>query len=140
MLLAYASKGRRELPNDTVYVDGALEPLGRGGTFVGQHICTPLRGVAVQINAFNFPVWGPLEKLAPAFLAGVPTLVKPASPTAFLTAKLVELIVGSGLLPEGSLQLVAGGVGRPVRPPHRAGHGRRSPARRRPRPSCARTR
>ena len=64
VLLAYASKGRRELPNDTVYVDGALEPLGRGGTFVGQHIATPLRGVAVQINAFNFPVWGPLEKLA----------------------------------------------------------------------------
>ena len=70
VLLAYASKGKRELPNDTVYVDGAVEPLGKGGTFVGQHICTPLRGVAVQINAFNFPVWGPLEKLAPAFLAG----------------------------------------------------------------------
>ena len=111
MLLAYASKGRRELPNDTVYVEGALEPLGRGGTFVGQHICTPLRGVAVQINAFNFPVWGPLEKLAPAFLAGVPSLIKPASPTAFLTAKLVELIVASGLLPEGSVQFVAGGLG-----------------------------
>jgi oxepin-CoA hydrolase / 3-oxo-5,6-dehydrosuberyl-CoA semialdehyde dehydrogenase len=111
VLLAYASKGRRELPNDTVYVDGAVEPLGRGGTFVGQHVCTPLRGVAVQVNAFNFPVWGPLEKLAPAFLAGVPSLVKPASPTAFLTAELVELIVGSGLLPEGALQFVAGGVG-----------------------------
>jgi oxepin-CoA hydrolase / 3-oxo-5,6-dehydrosuberyl-CoA semialdehyde dehydrogenase len=111
VLLAYASKGRRELPNDTVYVDGALEPLGRGGTFVGQHICTPLRGVAVQINAFNFPVWGPLEKLAPAFLAGVPSLIKPASPTAFLTAKLVELIVSSGLLPAGSVQFVAGGLG-----------------------------
>jgi oxepin-CoA hydrolase / 3-oxo-5,6-dehydrosuberyl-CoA semialdehyde dehydrogenase len=110
VLLAYASKGRRELPNDTVYVDGALEPLGRGGTFVGQHICTPLRGVAVQINAFNFPVWGPLEKLAPAFLAGVPSLIKPASPTAFLTAKLVELIVSSGLLPAGSVQFVAGGL------------------------------
>jgi oxepin-CoA hydrolase / 3-oxo-5,6-dehydrosuberyl-CoA semialdehyde dehydrogenase len=111
VLLAYASKGRRELPNDTVYVDGALEPLGRGGIFVGQHICTPLRGVAVQINAFNFPVWGPLEKLAPAFLAGVPSLIKPASPTAFLTAKLVELIVSSGLLPAGSVQFVAGGLG-----------------------------
>jgi len=116
VLLAYASKGRRELPNDTVYVDspyveGPVEPLSRGGTFVGQHICTPLRGVAVQINAFNFPVWGPLEKLAPAFLAGVPSLIKPASPTAFLTAKLVELIVSSGLLPEGSVQFVAGGLG-----------------------------
>jgi phenylacetic acid degradation protein PaaN len=111
VLLAYASKGRRELPNDTFYVEGAVEPLGRGGTFVGQHLCTSLRGVAVQINAFNFPVWGPHEKLAPAFLAGVPSLVKPASPTAFLTAELVELIVESGLLPEGSLQFVAGSTG-----------------------------
>jgi oxepin-CoA hydrolase / 3-oxo-5,6-dehydrosuberyl-CoA semialdehyde dehydrogenase len=111
VLLAYASKGRRELPNATFHVDGAVEPLGRGGTFVGQHVCTPLRGVAVQVNAFNFPVWGPLEKLAPAFLAGVPSLVKPASPTAFLTAELVELVIGSGLLPEGSLQFVAGGTG-----------------------------
>ncbi|WP_435156807.1 phenylacetic acid degradation bifunctional protein PaaZ [Amycolatopsis sacchari] len=111
VLFSYASKGRRELPNDTVYVEGAVEPLGKGGTFVGQHIATPLRGVAVQINAFNFPVWGPLEKFAPAFLAGVPSLVKPASQTAYLTARLVELIVESGLLPEGSLQFVAGSVG-----------------------------
>ncbi|MEU7817325.1 phenylacetic acid degradation bifunctional protein PaaZ [Pseudonocardia sp. NPDC049154] len=111
VLLAYASKAKRELPNDTVYVDGPVEPLGRGGTFVGQHICVPLLGVAVQINAFNFPVWGPLEKLAPAFLAGVPSLVKPATPTAFLTAKLVELIVESGILPAGALQFVAGSLG-----------------------------
>ncbi|GAA5156138.1 phenylacetic acid degradation bifunctional protein PaaZ [Amycolatopsis dongchuanensis] len=111
VLFSYASKGRRELPNDTVYVEGAVEPLGKGGTFVGQHIATPLRGVAVQINAFNFPVWGPLEKFAPAFLAGVPSLVKPASQTAYLTARLVELIVESGLLPEGSLQFVAGSAG-----------------------------
>ncbi|HVL83720.1 MAG TPA: phenylacetic acid degradation bifunctional protein PaaZ [Pseudonocardia sp.] len=111
VLQAYASKGRRELPNDTFHVDGAVEPLSRGGTFVGQHVATSLRGVAVQVNAFNFPVWGPLEKLAQAFLAGVPSMVKPASPTAFLTAKLVELIVESGLLPEGTLQLVAGGLG-----------------------------
>ncbi|MHA6785684.1 phenylacetic acid degradation bifunctional protein PaaZ [Pseudonocardia saturnea] len=111
VLLAYASKAKRELPNDTVYVDGDVEPLGRGGTFLGQHVCTPLRGVAVQVNAFNFPVWGPLEKFAPAFLAGVPSVVKPASPTAFLTAKLTELIVGSGLLPEGTWQFVAGSVG-----------------------------
>ncbi|MCC5698466.1 aldehyde dehydrogenase family protein, partial [Klebsiella pneumoniae] len=62
VLFSYSSKGRRELPNDTVYVDGSVEALGKGGTFVGQHVCTPLRGVAVQINAFNFPVWGPLEK------------------------------------------------------------------------------
>jgi oxepin-CoA hydrolase / 3-oxo-5,6-dehydrosuberyl-CoA semialdehyde dehydrogenase len=111
VLLSYASKARRELPNDTVLVEGAVEPLGRGGTFVGQHVLTPLRGVAVQINAFNFPVWGPLEKFAPAFIAGVPSLVKPATATAYLTARLVELIVGSGLLPAGSLQLVCGSAG-----------------------------
>src|SRR5439155_6238223 len=75
------------------------------------HICTPLRGVAVQINAFNFPVWGPLEKFAPAFLAGVPSLIKPGSQTAYLTEKLVDLIVASGLLPEGSVQLVCGSAG-----------------------------
>src|SRR5688500_9440780 len=111
VLLAYASKAKRELPNDTFYVEGNVEPLGKGGTFVGQHLCTPLRGVLVQVNAFNFPVWGPLEKLAPAFLAGVSSLVKPASPTAFVTARLVELIIESGLLPEGTLQLVAGSTG-----------------------------
>src|SRR5215831_15552582 len=70
VVLSYASKAQRELPNDTMYVEGAAEPLGRGGQFFGQHILTPLRGVAVQINAFNFPVWGPLEKFAPAFVAG----------------------------------------------------------------------
>src|SRR6202044_2300004 len=101
----------RELPNDTILPEGAVEPLGKGGTFVGQHILTPLLGVAVQINAFNFPVWGPLEKFAPAFLAGVPSLVKPATQTAYLTARLVELIIDSGLLPAGSLQLVCGRAG-----------------------------
>jgi oxepin-CoA hydrolase / 3-oxo-5,6-dehydrosuberyl-CoA semialdehyde dehydrogenase len=110
VLAGYASKGRRELPNDTIYIDGAVEQLGKGGSFVGQHIAAPLRGVAVQINAFNFPVWGPLEKLAPAFIAGVPTLIKPASQTAYLTARLVELLVTSGLLPEGSVQLICGGA------------------------------
>ncbi len=108
VLFSYASKGRRELPNDTVCTEGAAEPLGKGGKFAGQHILTPLRGVAVQINAFNFPVWGPLEKFAPAFLAGVPSLVKPASQTAYLTARLAELMIGAGLLPEGSLQLLCG--------------------------------
>jgi len=111
VLFSYGSKGRREMPNDTIYVDGDVEPLGKGGTFLGQHIYTPLRGVAVQINAFNFPVWGPLEKFAPAFLAGMPSLIKPASPTAFLTERLVSLIVDSGLLPEGALQLVCGSAG-----------------------------
>jgi oxepin-CoA hydrolase/3-oxo-5,6-dehydrosuberyl-CoA semialdehyde dehydrogenase len=111
VLLGYASKAKRELPNDTVLVEGDIEPLGRQGTFLGQHLCTPLHGVAVQINAFNFPVWGPLEKLAPAFLAGVPSLIKPAGQTAYLTAKLVELIVDSGILPEGSVQLLCGDAG-----------------------------
>jgi oxepin-CoA hydrolase/3-oxo-5,6-dehydrosuberyl-CoA semialdehyde dehydrogenase len=111
VLLSYASKAKRELPNDTVLPEGAVEPLGKGGTFVGQHILTPRHGVAVQINAFNFPVWGPLEKFAPAFIAGVPSLVKPATQTAYLTARLAELIIDSGLLPEGSLQLICGSAG-----------------------------
>lgn len=110
-LFSFSSKGRRELPNDTIYVEGAVEPLSKGGSFVGQHVCTPRHGVAVQINAFNFPVWGPLEKLAPAFVAGVPTLVKPATQTAYITARLIELIVESEVLPEGSVQLVCGGAG-----------------------------
>lgn len=111
VLLAYASQGRRELPAGNLLVEGEVAALGRGGQFVGQHILTPLRGVAVQINAFNFPVWGPLEKLAPALLAGVPTIVKPASATAYVTHRLVELIIEAGILPPGSLQLVAGSVG-----------------------------
>ena len=111
VLLSYASQAKRELPNDTVLPEGPVQSLGRGGTFVGQHILTPLLGVAVQINAFNFPVWGPLEKFAPAFIAGVPSLVKPATQTAYLTARLVELMAGSGLLPAGSLQLVCGRAG-----------------------------
>jgi len=109
VLFTYASKGRRELPNSTVLVDGPSERLGRGGQFVGQHIYTPRRGVALQINAFNFPVWGMLEKLAPAFLAGVPTVVKPASQASYLADAVLKEIIDSGLLPEGSLQLVAGG-------------------------------
>ncbi|GAA5084926.1 oxepin-CoA hydrolase/3-oxo-5,6-dehydrosuberyl-CoA semialdehyde dehydrogenase [Thermocatellispora tengchongensis] len=113
VLFSYGSKGRRELPGGAgaVLLDGPAEPLGKGGSFAGRHLYAPLRGVAVQINAFNFPVWGPLEKFAPAFLAGVPSLIKPASQTAYLTAKLVELIIESGILPEGSLQFVCGGVG-----------------------------
>ena len=108
VLLGYASKARRELPNDTFYTEGAVEPLSRGGQFSGQHVLTPLLGVAVQVNAFNFPVWGPLEKLAPALIAGVPALIKPATQTAYLTARLAELIIESGLLPDGSVQLVCG--------------------------------
>ncbi len=111
VLASYASQGRRELPADTVLLDGDAAQLGKGGQFLGQHILTPRHGVAVQINAFNFPVWGPLEKFAPAFLAGVPSLVKPASSTAYLTARLVGLIAESGLLPAGSLQLICGSAG-----------------------------
>ncbi|QTF70836.1 phenylacetic acid degradation bifunctional protein PaaZ [Arthrobacter woluwensis] len=110
-LFSYASKGRRELPNDTVVLDGGVEPLSRNGTFVGQHLYTSRTGVAVQINAFNFPVWGMLEKLAPAFLAGLPSIVKPASQTSYLTEAVVRRIIESGILPEGSLQLVSGSAG-----------------------------
>ncbi|GAA3973188.1 phenylacetic acid degradation bifunctional protein PaaZ [Actinomadura viridis] len=108
-LFSYASKGVRELPNDTVVLDGGLERLGKGGTFVGQHLYTSRPGVAVQINAFNFPVWGMLEKLAPAFLAGLPSIVKPAAQTAYLAELAVRQIIESGILPEGTLQLLAGG-------------------------------
>ncbi len=109
VLFSYAGKGRRELPNSTVLLDGATERLGPSGTFVGQHIYTPRHGVALQINAFNFPVWGMLEKLAPAFLAGVATVVKPASQTSYLAEAVVRVIIATGLLPPGSLQLVSGG-------------------------------
>jgi oxepin-CoA hydrolase/3-oxo-5,6-dehydrosuberyl-CoA semialdehyde dehydrogenase len=107
-VFSFASKAKRELPYDTVVLDGPLEQLGRGGTFVGQHVFTSRPGVAVQINAFNFPVWGMLEKLAPAFLAGLPTIVKPAGQTAYLTELVVRRTIESGLLPEGSLQLLCG--------------------------------
>ncbi len=111
VLLGYASKAKRELPNDRVVVEGPAEPLGREGGFLGQHLLTPRLGVAVQVNAFNFPVWGPLEKLAPALIAGVPSLIKPASQTGYLTARMVELLIDGHVLPEGALQLVSGGAG-----------------------------
>ncbi|KQX05049.1 MULTISPECIES: phenylacetic acid degradation bifunctional protein PaaZ [unclassified Leifsonia] len=110
VLFTYSSKGRRELPNTRVYVDGAVEQLSKDGSFIGRHIYTRLPGVAVQINAFNFPVWGSLEKYAPAFLAGVPSLVKPATPTGYLAEAFVRILDESGLLPAGSLQLVSGSV------------------------------
>ncbi|MPY67267.1 phenylacetic acid degradation bifunctional protein PaaZ [Deinococcus sp. SDU3-2] len=110
-LFSYASLARRELPDERFLPDGKVEQLGKGGTFVGRHILVPRDGVAVQINAYNFPVWGMLEKLAPAFIAGMPTLVKPAPQTAYLTERVVRDIVASGLLPEGALQLVTGDPG-----------------------------
>ena len=110
-LFVFSSKGRREMPNDHVYLDGPPEQISRNGTFLGQHIYTPKLGAAIHINAYNFPCWGMLEKLAPSFLAGVPAIVKPASSTAYLTELLVRKIIDSGILPAGSLQLICGGVG-----------------------------
>ena len=110
-LLSYASKARRELPNTRVLTDGDVEVLSKDSTFSAQHILTPLEGVAIHINAFNFPVWGMLEKVAPTLIAGVPTIVKPASQTAYLTELVVRRIVESGILPEGAIQLISGSVG-----------------------------
>lgn len=110
-LFTYASKGRRELPDMPHYIDGNPEPLSKNGTFIGHHIAVPLEGPAIHINAFNFPCWGMLEKLSPTLLAGVPAIVKPASATAYLTELMVREIIASGILPEGSLQLVCGSLG-----------------------------
>ena len=107
-LFAYASKGRRELPDTPFYVDGKPEPLSRGGSFIGHHICVPKEGVAIHINAFNFPVWGMLEKVAVNLLAGVPAIVKPATVTSFLTEAVFKEIIKSEILPKGSLQLICG--------------------------------
>jgi oxepin-CoA hydrolase/3-oxo-5,6-dehydrosuberyl-CoA semialdehyde dehydrogenase len=108
---AYSSRGRRDLPNETFYVDGEVEALSKGGTFMGRHICVPLEGTAIHINAFNFPCWGMLEKLAPTFLAGMPAIVKPATVTSFLTQKMVAAMIESEILPDGALQLICGGAG-----------------------------
>jgi oxepin-CoA hydrolase/3-oxo-5,6-dehydrosuberyl-CoA semialdehyde dehydrogenase len=110
-LFSFSSKGRRELPNSHILIDGALEPLSKGGSFVGQHVFTPLQGVAVHINAFNFPVWGMLEKLGPTLLAGVPAIVKPASSTGYLAEAAFRIMIEADVLPPGALQLVMGGVG-----------------------------
>ncbi len=110
-LFVYASKGRRELPDESFYIDGPPEAISKEGTFIGQHIAVPLEGVAVHINAFNFPCWGMLEKIAVNLLAGVPAIVKPATATSYLTELMVVEIIASGILPEGSLQLICGGVG-----------------------------
>ena len=109
-VLVYASKGRRDLPDAQIYIDGPPEQLSRNGTFMGRHICTPLQGVAVHVNAFNFPVWGMLEKLAPTLLAGMPAIIKPATATCYVTEACVRIMLDSGLLPKGALQLVSGGI------------------------------
>lgn len=110
-LFVYSSKGRRELPNSTFMLDGAVESLSKGGTFAGQHILTSLHGVAVHINAFNFPCWGMLEKLAPALLAGVPVVTKPATVTSYVAYALARMIAESRILPEGAFQFVIGTTG-----------------------------
>jgi oxepin-CoA hydrolase/3-oxo-5,6-dehydrosuberyl-CoA semialdehyde dehydrogenase len=108
---AYASQGRRQFPDETFYVDGSVEVISKGGTFLGRHLCVPLEGVAVHINAFNFPCWGMLEKLAPTFLAGMPAIVKPATVTSFLAERLARSMINAGILPEGALQIICGSVG-----------------------------
>jgi oxepin-CoA hydrolase/3-oxo-5,6-dehydrosuberyl-CoA semialdehyde dehydrogenase len=106
-LFAYASL-RRQFPNEPFYVDGEAAPMSKGGSFIGHHIMVPKEGVAVHINAFNFPVWGMLEKVAVNFLAGVPAVVKPATVTSYLTEIVVREIIASKILPEGALQLICG--------------------------------
>lgn len=110
-MFSYSGIARRELNNDPFIVEGPAEPLSAKGTFMGRHILTPKEGVSVHINAFNFPVWGMLEKIAPSLLAGVPVVVKPGTVTSYLTKVVVEAIVESEILPKGSVQLITGSVG-----------------------------
>lgn len=110
-LFAYAGIGSNELPSGNLLHEGPVLSLGKQGRFAGTHILVPRGGVAVHINAFNFPVWGLLEKFAPSFLAGMPCIAKPATATAYLSEALLRLIDESGLLPAGALQLVIGGTG-----------------------------
>jgi len=110
-LFAYASMGSRELPSSNVLHEGPAMALGKRGGFAGTHILVPRGGVAVHINAFNFPIWGLLEKFAPSFLAAMPCIAKPATATSYLTHAVVRMMMESQLLPEGALQLVIGGTG-----------------------------
>lgn len=107
----YASKGRKELPNETFLFEGETEEISKNGSFVGRHLLVPLEGVAIHINAYNFPSWGMLEKLAPTFLAGMPAIVKPATVSSYLTEKVVRIMIESGIIPEGALQLICGSTG-----------------------------
>ncbi len=109
-VFTFASKAKRELPNETFLIDGEVEALSKNGTFIGQHAYLAREGVAVQINAFNFPVWGMLEKLAPAILAGMPVIVKPATTGAFLAEAAARLIIDSHILPPGAFQFICGSV------------------------------
>lgn len=106
-LFSYASL-RRQFPDEPYCVEGDVAKLSKGGSFIGHHICVPKEGVAIHINAFNFPVWGMLEKVAVNWLAGVPAIVKPATLTSYLTEAVAREIIASGILPEGALQLICG--------------------------------
>jgi len=110
-VFAYSGIARRELPNETFAVEGNIEQLSAKGTFLGRHILTAKHGISLHINAFNFPCWGMLEKIAPSLIAGVPVIVKPATVSAYLTEAMVRDIIASGILPEGSLQLICGRTG-----------------------------
>ena len=110
-VFSYASLVTREFPNDVILVEGEIERLSAKGSFLGRHILSPKPGVAVHINAYNFPCWGMLEKIAPSLAAGMPVIVKPATASAYLTAAMVREIIASGCLPEGSVQLVCGSAG-----------------------------
>jgi oxepin-CoA hydrolase / 3-oxo-5,6-dehydrosuberyl-CoA semialdehyde dehydrogenase len=107
----YASKGRRELPDERFFAEGPVEQISKNGTFLGRHVCLPLEGVAVHINAFNFPVWGMMEKLATSILAGVPAIVKPATLTSYLTEAVFAAMLDARIFPEGAIQLICGSAG-----------------------------
>ena len=110
-VFAYSGIARRELPNESFAVEGNTELLSAGGSFVGRHILTAKHGISLHINAFNFPCWGMLEKIAPSLIAGVPVIVKPATVSSYLTEAMVREIIASGILPEGALQLICGRTG-----------------------------
>lgn len=110
-LFSYAGLAGRELPDDTLWPEDEPIPLSKQSQFAARHVLTSRPGVALHINAFNFPCWGMLEKLAPTWLAGMPAIIKPATASAQLTQAMVKLIIDSGLVPEGALQLICGGVG-----------------------------
>ncbi|KOO11641.1 enoyl-CoA hydratase, partial [Vibrio xuii] len=110
-LFNYSSLANRELPNDTIWPEDDLIPLSKEGGFAARHFLTSKTGVALHINAYNFPCWGMLEKLAPTWLGGVAAIVKPATETAYLTQAMVKVMLESGLLPEGAIQVVCGSVG-----------------------------
>ncbi len=107
----YSGLAKRMLPNTPFWVDGEIQKISANGTHLGTHILTPSEGVSVQINAYNFPVWGMMEKLSTSLLAGVPSVIKPATPGSYLTQAVFQDMIESGLLPEGALQLVAGEPG-----------------------------